>query len=144
MLTDTRRPEPSMAPRLPAATVLVVDDEPAALRLTARMLRSMGYGVLEASSSPTALERITGGEAIDCVLTDLTMPGMSGLELAGRVAELRPGTSVVIMSGYPFDLVDPEGCCPARVLHLDKPFTMDALRSAVAAAVDRGRISAAK
>ena len=117
-------------------TVLVVDDEPVALNLTARMLRSLGYGVIATDTAASAITLAVGGARFDCVLTDLTMPGMCGQELARRLMLVAPGIPVVFMSGYPEDLF-PVPCEGGRAesIQLDKPFTMAALNAAVREAI---------
>ena len=84
-----------------AATVLVVEDEPPVRNLVVTTLRRKGYRVLHAASAAEALKvaRAEGG-AIDLLLTDVSMPGASGLELARTLAAERPGMRIVVMSGF--------------------------------------------
>jgi CheY-like chemotaxis protein len=92
-------------PRAPAdpegggETILVVDDEPAVLAVTARILRQHGYRTLEAASFEEALA-IAADHDFQLLLTDSVMPKMSGATLAERVTELVPGLAVLYMSGY--------------------------------------------
>jgi CheY-like chemotaxis protein len=82
-------------------SVLLVEDEGAVRSLARRVLESAGYGVVEARYGDEALlvsERHDG--CIDMLLTDLVMPGMSGSELAERLAADRPELKVLFMSGY--------------------------------------------
>src|SRR3954471_4203010 len=104
-----------------AATILVVDDEAAVRTLVASALKSEGYRVLDAESGPDAL-RIAASVAgrIDVLLTDASMPGMSGVELATHLTRTRPGLKVLVMSGYSADPVTVEGL---PVALLAKPFT---------------------
>jgi two-component system, cell cycle sensor histidine kinase and response regulator CckA len=80
-----------------AATVLVVDDEPAVLAAASRILRRHGYTTLEAGSCEQALS--LAGQDFQLLLTDSVMPGMSGLTLAEEVTRLKPGLRVLHMSG---------------------------------------------
>jgi PAS domain S-box-containing protein len=82
--------------------ILLVEDEPAIRRLTARMLRSLGYAVIEAEDSADAL-RLSGsaGRPFDLVLTDVTMPGMGGRELVERMGQGGVRPKVLYMSGNP-------------------------------------------
>ena len=81
--------------------VLVVEDQPAVLELTRRVLATHGYVVLTASGGAEALALLADDEvAVDLLLTDVMMPGMLGTELARRVREQRPGTKILYMSGY--------------------------------------------
>src|SRR5215471_4292696 len=69
-----------------AARILVVDDEPANVRLLEAILVPAGYSVLSASSGPEALERVAG-ELPDLVLLDVQMAGMNGYEVCRRIRE---------------------------------------------------------
>ena len=111
-----------------SATVLLVDDDEAVRRLSARILQRAGYHVLSALSGPAALElaRTHGGD-IDLLLSDMVMPGMSGNELAAAMSHVRPALRVLFMSGY-----DRGATAPHQRL-LAKPFTRDGLLDAVAA-----------
>ncbi len=81
--------------------VLVVEDQAQVRRFVTMALKAYGYEVIEAESAAEALRFCDReGAAIDLVLTDVVMPNMSGRELAGRLAELHPGTKVLFMSGY--------------------------------------------
>jgi two-component system cell cycle sensor histidine kinase/response regulator CckA len=117
---EARRPVAAGAPA-DAATILVVDDEPAVRTLVASALKSEGYRVLDAESGPDAL-RIAASAAgrIDVLLTDASMPGMSGVELATHLTRTRSGLKVLVMSGYSADPVTVEGL---PVALLAKPFT---------------------
>jgi CheY-like chemotaxis protein len=82
-------------------TVLVVDDEELVRTLTARILQEAGYRVLTASDGFEALatlEQVLG--SVDLLVTDLTMPGMSGEQLAQRVCQRSPAPSVLFISGF--------------------------------------------
>jgi PAS domain S-box-containing protein len=90
-------------PRLAAGRerVLLVDDEPAVARSSARILERSGYRVTFHTDPAEALAAFRERPpSFDLVLTDLTMPGMNGLELARAVLALRPRLPVLLMSGY--------------------------------------------
>lgn len=109
-------------------TILVVEDEPALLRLVKRMLESLGYRVLAAEAPEQALTLFhRHAEEIDILLTDLVMPGMNGRELVARVAALRPDTRCLFMSGYTPDEVASRGVLAEDVPFLQKPFTREQL-----------------
>jgi PAS domain S-box-containing protein len=81
--------------------VLVVEDQPAVLELTRRVLATHGYDVITAPGGAEALALLADDDlAVDLLLTDVMMPGMLGTELARRVGEHRPGTKILYMSGY--------------------------------------------
>ncbi|MDQ7006062.1 MAG: response regulator [Acidobacteriota bacterium] len=81
-----------------SATVLLVDDEPRVTAALRRRLRREGMQVLEAQSGEQALE-ILDAEAVDVLVSDERMPGMSGSELVRRAAESHPEVIRIILSG---------------------------------------------
>jgi two-component system, cell cycle sensor histidine kinase and response regulator CckA len=83
-------------------TILVVDDEAGTRGLISLILRQGGYSVLEAADSRTAenLHRRHQGE-IDLLLTDISLPGPSGCDLAATLREAEPNLQVLFMSGLP-------------------------------------------
>jgi signal transduction histidine kinase len=114
-----------------SATVLVVEDETAVRRLVERILWGNGYTILSASSGQEALEFVTKyGFDIDLLITDVVMPGISGIELATRLTELRQNVGVLYMSGYSEDIVGRHGMDGTEPL-LQKPFTAEELKDAV-------------
>ncbi|MDB5106160.1 MAG: domain S-box-containing protein [Fibrobacteres bacterium] len=81
--------------------VLLVEDEDMVRRLLARLLKENGFTVLEARNGEDALAKLPAPETpIDLVVTDLLMAGMGGIELAKRLAEVRPGLEILFISGY--------------------------------------------
>ncbi|HXC63841.1 MAG TPA: PAS domain-containing protein [bacterium] len=119
------------APQRPGPTgetVLVVEDEPAMLRMAIQMLRSLGYEVLSAPSPAQALDLARRHNApIHLLLTDVVMPGMNGRELADAVLAWHPRLRRVYMSGYTQDILAPNGVLEGSVHFLNKPFTKQAL-----------------
>jgi signal transduction histidine kinase len=94
-------PGPASGPRGDRAlTILLVDDDPLVAAGTAAMLEDLGHTVREASSAAEALALLEGDRAIDLVITDHVMPGMSGVELARRLRETWPDLRVILASGY--------------------------------------------
>ncbi len=92
--------EPAAAPR-GRGTVLFVDDEPSIAALGGEMLRSLGYRVVEVSHPALALERfLASPNAFAALVTDQTMPGMTGCELAREVLALRPELPVLLTTGF--------------------------------------------
>jgi len=80
-------------------TILFVDDEEDILTMRARMLSLLGYRVLPVADPEQALEAL-GKERIDLLITDQTMPKMTGLQLAARARALLPDLPVILCSGY--------------------------------------------
>jgi two-component system cell cycle sensor histidine kinase/response regulator CckA len=113
--------EPSV--RSAGGTVLLVEDDDLVRRTTAATLEEIGYTVLEASGPTEALAFCDRAElAIDVVLTDVVMPGMSGKELSGRLESLRPGLKVLFMSGYTSNVIAHHGILDSAVHFIPKPF----------------------
>lgn len=82
-------------------TVLLVDDEPAALKVLSLMIRKIGFNTDAQNSPKQALERFrTNPDEYDLVVTDLTMPEMTGFELAAAIHKTNPGTPIIMISGY--------------------------------------------
>jgi len=118
-------------------TVLVVEDEPAVLTLSRRALETQGYVVLAASDATAALRIVERhGGTIHLLVTDVVMPGLSGRELADKLAARRPGIRVLYMSGYPGDAVVEHGSLPAGSAFLQKPFSPDSLARKVRDVLD--------
>lgn len=105
------------APPRPA-TVLVVDDDPLILMDLAELVRDLGHLALEAHSGPEALKAMETGPAIDALITDQAMPGMTGAQLARAARSRAPGLPVLICSGY----ADIPADAPDGVRQLKKPF----------------------
>ncbi len=135
-------PVPDVAPE-PAVrgseTILAVEDEAEVRDLLASMLEGLGYRVLAAPDSDTALRvaREHGGP-IDLLLTDVVLPGISGPALGRILTGLRPEVRVLYVSGY----LDESGAgqsIPGDALLLHKPFSLEDLASTVRRVLASGR-----
>ncbi len=85
--------------------ILFVDDEADIAQSSREMMTGFGYDVVTATDGDSALNRFSETpDAFDLVMTDLSMPGMSGLELSRRILEIRPGTPVILCTGFSADL----------------------------------------
>jgi CheY-like chemotaxis protein len=116
--------------------VLAVEDEPEVLDVLRAMLSSGGHTVFTAASGREALE-LFGAEGIDLVITDLGMPGMTGLALASELKRRR-AVPVVLLTGWADEL--DENSTPDVDVIVAKPFTRERLLHAAARAVpDRVR-----
>jgi PAS domain S-box-containing protein len=114
-------------------TVLVVDDEPDLLHAVETMLSRAGYRVLAAGCGPDALELVSAHEGVvDLLLSDVSMPGMLGPEVAEEVRAIRPGIQVMFMSGHAQPFLASGGVEGPDVVLVEKPFTRDILLSRVA------------
>jgi CheY-like chemotaxis protein len=106
----------------PAATVLIVDDDPAMLHYLRTLLELDSYHVEIAASGLAAVDLVSAGLAPDLVLMDVNMPGLDGLETLRRLLQIRPALKVIMCSGVP----DPRQALEAFVSgaqeFLTKPF----------------------
>ncbi len=133
--------DPSVARRASAApggteTILVVEDEETVRTLAARVLSDAGYGVIRAADGSEAYGIVHDGERVDLVLSDIVMPRMSGVELAERLAAVRPDLPVVFMSGYTGTELMPG--VQAAAAYLQKPFAAESLLQRIRDVLDRG------
>jgi CheY-like chemotaxis protein len=109
-------------------TVLVVDDDSLALDLIELMLAPLGYRVLMATSGEEALEMAANnGGKIDLLLTDIMMPGLTGLDLVKQFIKKYPTTKILFMSGYLCPSVAHHGLAFSEKAFVLKPFTTNTL-----------------
>lgn len=129
------KPLPSKRP-VRGETVLVVDDVDAVRQVAATTLRRAGYRVLIAGNASEALY-LAGCQRgpIHVLVTDLVMPGGSGVDLATELRADRRGLAVVLMSGYPDHAARTHGMVTASTPFLQKPFTAEALLEKVGGAL---------
>lgn len=104
--------------------ILVVDDEVEVRDILAETLEDFGYTVVTAASGEEALPLLASHPDVAMVITDVRMPGMSGLELADEIRRRWPSTKVVLISGYFLPQAVPQH-------FLKKPFHMKELASIV-------------
>ena len=121
-------------------TILLVEDQPDVRKLIGSVLAGLGYRVLTASHGDEALALAQQGSApIHLLLTDVVMPGMTGFELAARLAAFRPEIRTLYMSGYSDRTpVNPEAP-DSHENSIDKPFTPTALAAKIRQILDRPR-----
>lgn len=107
-------------------TVLVVDDEPAALRVAVRGLAYFGLATLTAAdgAAAVALFRLHARE-IDCVLCDMTMPGMDGWATLAALRQISPDVPVVFASGYEESQIRAAGQAEQPQGFLRKPYRLE-------------------
>ncbi len=110
--------------------VLLVDDEPSLVVAGERRLKSMGCQATGVTSPEQALELISQA-GYDLLITDLTMPGMTGTELARRARALDPRLPIILLSGYPPETSDDELASLGILCTLMKPVTAEELRAAI-------------
>ncbi len=121
-------------------TILLAEDEDSVRSLTARVLRGLGYQVLEARLGREAEEIARGRTApVELLLTDVVMPEYSGSELAARLSRQSPGLKVLYMSGYTDEAVIHHGLLESNIAYLQKPFTPVVLGRKVREVLDSAR-----
>ena len=109
-------------------TILLVEDEPAILKMTTIMLERHGYTVLKASTPGEAMRmarEYTG--RIDLLLTDVIMPEMNGRNLAKNLVSNRPSLKCLFMSGYPANIITKHGVLNEGEHFIQKPFSVNDL-----------------
>jgi CheY-like chemotaxis protein len=111
--------------------ILIVDDEPAVIDVARQLLTRRGYRVVARSNAREALALLRSRpDDIDLVITDLTMPGISGIELARELKSWRADLPVILCSGYDADARRGDGIRPADCL-IKKPFNIKELDVAI-------------
>jgi CheY-like chemotaxis protein len=113
-------------------TILAVDDEPGVLALVRRCLDDERVTLFEATGGKEALEQIPKNPPLNLLITDLRMPGMEGDELARQVRALDPDLKVLYLTSHADRLFGVKPQLWAEEAYLDKPFTREGLREAVA------------
>jgi two-component system, cell cycle sensor histidine kinase and response regulator CckA len=137
---DATTGDPRAFPAREGETVLIAEDEEGVRGIARRHLAALGYQVIEARNGMEALDvaRRTA-QRVDLLLTDVVMPGMTGVDLARSVAAARPHCRVVYMSGFAPEKVLPEGGVPEGALFILKPFNAHQLARMVRRGLDASR-----
>ncbi|TFH31702.1 MAG: response regulator [Deltaproteobacteria bacterium] len=121
-----------------AETVLLVEDEETVRDMCSRILGDLGYRVTQARSGAEAVAvAARTADRIDLLLTDIVMPGMSGKELATKLAPHHPEMKVLFMSGYTDDAIVHHGVLDEGVSFIGKPYTPLALARKVREVLDK-------
>ena len=115
-----------------AETILLVEDEPATLKMTKAMLEDRGYTVIAARAPAEAFGLAADGEGrIDLLMTDVIMPDMNGKDLAADLLSLYPHLGCLFMSGYTADVIGNSGVLDEGVHFIKKPFSLSELADKV-------------
>lgn len=113
-------------------SILIVDDEPALLKMLSVYLGRLGYDVRTAATTDLAWRTAEAApEKFAAAVLDASMAGMSMQELATRLLQANRAICVVAASGYPVDMTSLEAVAPGRVAFLHKPFTPEMLAAAL-------------
>lgn len=120
----TSEAAPGAGPIAPGTTVLIAEDEPGVLRFMKRTLEHAGCRVIAGPSAEAALEALEeSGLTPDMLVSDIIMPGISGVELAGEMRLRVPGLAVLFVSAYTSDALKERGIESLGAYLLQKPFT---------------------
>ncbi len=130
--------EPGARP--PKSTVLLVDDDPYVLDSLSSILTEHGYAVAKEKSAQAAVALLGRIEA-DVVLTDIRMPGMTGIDLLGKVHAWDPELPVIVMTGYPDLDAAVDGIKKGAFDFISKPYKCESLLHAVEKAVRHRRLT---
>ena len=119
--------------------ILLVEDSPEVSLITVEYLTELGHQAVAVADAESAMERLAG-RPFDAVLTDVSLPGMSGIELARELVRKYPKLAVVISSGY--DRLDVESVMGRRevnVVMLPKPYDLETLENTLCRALSAAR-----
>jgi len=117
-------------PRKPAlARLLVVDDDPLVLETMVLLMEAEGHAVVPAKNGAEAISQIRKGAKVDLLVTDLSMPGMDGLELVHEIRRFQPGLRAIIVTGFATDALESalSGKLTGGVTLLRKPVASEVL-----------------
>jgi len=131
------RPESDLAPPRGTERILFVDDEPVLVKMAEEMLGGLGYRVTALADSRKAFDLfLENPDAFDLVITDITMPGMTGDALAQAILRKRPGMPVVICTGYSERVSEAEAKRIGARAYLLKPFSLPAIAGVIRSILD--------
>jgi PAS domain S-box-containing protein len=114
------------APAGKGETILVVEDEPAVRLLVGELLAEFGYQTIEAFDASSAMEILRSNKAIDMMITDIGLPGVDGVQLAGVAREIRRGLKILLMTGYAEKAAQRSSFLEEKAPLIAKPFTAEA------------------
>jgi CheY-like chemotaxis protein len=134
----------ALAATLGHETILLVEDEDVIRLMLVEVLTHQGYVVLDAERGVNALSLVEkAARPIDLLVTDMTMPGMTGWELAKSMRRTRPGLPVLFISGHNDHETASWGKMDPPPEHLFKPFSLEAFLYKARQMLDREKMSAA-
>jgi two-component system response regulator PilR (NtrC family) len=122
--------------------ILVVEDEKSMRDLLALMLRKEGYEVETSESAVAAKERLDGGSSYDVVISDISMPGMTGLELLRHSREVCRDTEVILMTAFGSKETAIDALNEGASYYVEKPFDLDEIKAVVRKTLDQKRLAA--
>ena len=104
------------------ARILIAEDDASMRHFLTAALERAGHGVQACEDGLAALEALRNGEPWDLLLADIVMPGMDGIELARRGAEVDPGMKIVFITGFAAVALSQQSQTPKNAKVLSKPF----------------------
>jgi signal transduction histidine kinase len=119
-------------------TILVLEDDISVRHISVRVLRRLGYEVIEAATGNDARRLLSenGGRRVDLLLTDLVLPQTSGRRFADTLRVAHPNIKVLFISGYLEESLQPSERCAPGMFFLPKPFDSEQLAAKVREALD--------
>lgn len=111
--------------------VMVVDDDPQVRAVTERTLQRLGHRVTSVADAASVLERMSVGAPIDLIISDVMMPGTTGIEMVQELRRRGRDTPVLLVSGFAVDDIGQALGSDRRVAFLPKPWTVGALAGAI-------------
>ncbi len=122
-------------------TILLVEDEPAILKMGREMIERLGYTVLTAENPNDALLVVSEYDGkIDLLITDVVMPEINGRDLSAQLVKNHPDLKTLYMSGYTADVIAHHGVLDENVQFIQKPFSMKDLAVKVREVIEQGQI----
>ncbi|MDB5409021.1 MAG: hypothetical protein JWL84_3933 [Rhodospirillales bacterium] len=124
---------PDEAAPMGNAKILVIDDDAGVREVTVEALLDAGYEPIETDSGKAALELLDGGLAVDLVVVDYAMPGMTGIEVARIIRKTRPDLAIILVTGYTETGLSDD--LPTGIQVVKKPFRIANLLSRIETAL---------
>ncbi|PZW42988.1 response regulator receiver domain-containing protein [Humitalea rosea] len=120
-----------------SSVIAIVDDDEAIRAALSSLLRSLGYEVRLFASAESFLADSRASP--DCLVTDIQMPGMNGLQLQLAIRNRRPRLPVIVITAFPEDAVREQAIAAGALHFLSKPFEADAIARCLSEAVGGAR-----
>jgi signal transduction histidine kinase len=139
-VAETTREQEAPLPRSVGGpeVLLVVDDEPAVLKMMVRGLSGLGYQVHAAGCAEDAVRQAKAFDgSLRLLLTDVMMPGESGVELYRKLRKEHPGLKVLYISGHADEVLGPQGVIDSGQPFVAKPFTIRTLNDRIRSLLDQ-------
>ena len=121
--------------------ILIVDDERSMREMLEIFLKREGYSVISSANAADALASVAGEETFDLIITDINMPGLSGLDLLREVKSSVPDIPVIMITAYG----SPDSAVEAMKLgaadYITKPFRIEEIKNRISAVIERRKLA---